>query len=84
MEQWPPRRRPAAQPRIPAWEVEDLCREPFTSFSDAVATAERLRAAGWKVSRHPERPGQRLVATVHDPVSYAVIGDIRTTQAYRT
>lgn len=85
MEQWPPRQgRPPARPTTTTKDLEGLCQAPFPNVAEAVEPAERLRAAGWEVVPRTVRPGQRLVATVHDPVSYAVIGDIRTTQAYRT
>lgn len=69
------------EPSIRPVDAAELCAARYRSRSEALAVARRLRAAGWLVIEHPERPRRRpgtvsMVASVYHPVSYESPGDL--------
>lgn len=69
------------EPAIRLADAEQLCAEVYQDSGEALAVAQRLRAAGWVVVEHgppvPTRPdGLCLLATVYHPCSYESPGDL--------
>jgi hypothetical protein len=75
------RRIDAAEPSIDAVDAEDLCDSPYSSRSEALGVARRLRAAGWVVVEHHGRTSYRpdglsIAATIYHPSTYESPGDL--------
>jgi hypothetical protein len=75
------------EPVIRLMDAVELCAQPYPTRREALATARRLRAAGWVVIEHTggsyRRPdGSRMVASVYHPITYESPGDVVTTEPY--